>query len=155
MANKKLYKWGTAEEVTDYPVAAGVHIYADDIVVLDTTTGYARTRAAAALVATDKCVGVAYQEADNTGGAAGAITVACQRGINVEFPQSATNPLLVTDTQAYVEDMDYPCCFRTAAPAINVPLGEVKKRTATTVIIRVCEISKHDALKRIEALEGY
>lgn len=77
--NLQLVCRGTPE-ITEYQVAAGVHIYKGAIVGL-TGLGYARPcRSCTAGLTTvmipfDKAVGIAVEEADNSSGAAGAIRV--------------------------------------------------------------------------------
>jgi hypothetical protein len=56
------------QELRSFKVAAGAHIYKGGFVGLN--SGYAR-----ALSAGDQCVGIAYEEANNASGAAGAISV--------------------------------------------------------------------------------
>jgi hypothetical protein len=51
------------QELRRYAVAAGAHVYKGGFVGLN-ASGYAR-----GLVAGDRCVGIAYEEADNSGGA--------------------------------------------------------------------------------------
>jgi len=53
------------QEIRRYPVAAGAHVYKGGLVGLN-ATGYARP-----LVAGDTCVGLAYEEADNSAGVDG------------------------------------------------------------------------------------
>ncbi len=55
-------------ELRSYKMAAGARVYKGGLVGL--SSGYAR-----ALVAGDQCVGIAYEEANNAGGAAGATSV--------------------------------------------------------------------------------
>ncbi len=57
------------QELRRYAVAAGGHVYKGGFVGLN-GSGYAR-----ALAAGDRCIGIAYEEADNTGGADGAAHV--------------------------------------------------------------------------------
>lgn len=66
-----------ANKEFQYPVAAAAKIFAGSIVMLN-ATGFAKK----ATVATgEKCVGVAQEQVDNTGGADGAIDVKVKRGL--------------------------------------------------------------------------
>ncbi len=61
-ANREVDRY-VDQELRSYPLAAGARVYKGGFVGLN-TSGYAR-----ALVAADKAVGLAYEEADNTAGA--------------------------------------------------------------------------------------
>jgi len=67
-ANRELDRY-VDQELRRYAVAAGGHVYKGGFVGLN-GSGYAR-----ALAAGDRCVGIAYEETDNTGGADGAAYV--------------------------------------------------------------------------------
>lgn len=67
-ANRELDRY-VDQELRQYAVASGAHVYKGGFVGLN-ASGYAR-----ALVAGDRCVGIAYEEADNTGGADAATRV--------------------------------------------------------------------------------
>lgn len=142
----------------DVPLAAGVVVYVGDILVRD-VTGYARPRASAALLATDRCCGVATEAKDNTLGAAGALRVACDYHRAIWLSNSSTSAVVVADSQCYVYDRTYVCGFRSAgipSASINVPCGEVLEvDSAKGVLVLVGAISQHDADRRIEVLEGY
>ncbi len=56
------------QELRSFKVAAGAHVYKGGIVGL--SGGYAR-----ALTAGDQCVGIAYEEADNSSGSNGDVSV--------------------------------------------------------------------------------
>lgn len=56
------------QELRSFQVAASAHVYKGAFVGLD--SGYAR-----GLNAADQCVGVAYEESDNSSGSAGDVTV--------------------------------------------------------------------------------
>ena len=82
------------------PVAAGVKIYAGSLVMVD--GGYAKPGAPST---TAVVAGRAEEFADNTGGAAGAISVKVKRGCFF-FNNSATDPITQADLlkDCYVED---------------------------------------------------
>jgi len=66
-ANREVDRY-VDQELRSFQVAASTHIYKGGFVGL--SSGYAR-----ALNADDQCVGIAYEEADNSSGSAGDITV--------------------------------------------------------------------------------
>jgi hypothetical protein len=68
-ANRELDRY-VDEELRALPVKGSAHIYKGALVGIDSSTGCAR-----GLVAGDAFAGVAYEEADNTGGADAAIVV--------------------------------------------------------------------------------
>lgn len=62
------------QDVRSFAVAASTHIYKGSLVGL--SSGYARP-----LEAGDTCVGIAYEEADNTAGSAGDVSIrVCTQG---------------------------------------------------------------------------
>ncbi len=66
-ANREVDRY-VDQELRSFRVAAGARVFKGGFVGL--SGGYAR-----ALAAGDQCVGIAYEEANNVGGAAGAISV--------------------------------------------------------------------------------
>src|SRR5512140_3738312 len=68
-ANRELSRY-VDQELRSFPVAAAEHIWKGALVGVDRATGGARN-----LIAGDAFAGVAYEEADNTGGDDGAISV--------------------------------------------------------------------------------
>ena len=69
---------GSEGVIKSYPVNGGSRIYAGAIVMID-SDGYARP--AAALAANKGCVGIAMEEANNTSGSDGTISVRVQSGL--------------------------------------------------------------------------
>ncbi len=68
-ANRELNRY-VDQELRAYPVAADAHVFKGAFVGVDRATGRVRN-----LQAGDLFAGIAYEEADNTGGAGGAISV--------------------------------------------------------------------------------
>jgi hypothetical protein len=66
-ANREVDRY-VDQELRSFQVAASAHVYKGGFVGLN--SGYAR-----ALTASDQCVGIAYEEGDNSSGSAGDITV--------------------------------------------------------------------------------
>lgn len=79
----------TAGELITVPVAAGAKIYAGALVAAS-ATGYAQPGGVAATLT---YLGRAEQYADNTGGAAGAITVQVRRKRAFYWQNSGTDPV--------------------------------------------------------------
>lgn len=79
----------TAGELITVPVAAGAKIYAGALVAAS-ATGYAQPGGAATTLT---YLGRAEQYADNTGGAAGAITVQVRRKRAFYWQNSGTDPV--------------------------------------------------------------
>ena len=87
----------TAQRNT-YPIKAGAHIFADCFVGMEAASGYAR-----ALVAGDKCLGLATMEVDNTSGANGDLTIEVIHGEQVQMPVSAA-VITSVGSQVYASD---------------------------------------------------
>ncbi len=66
-ANREVDRY-VDQEIRSYPAGPGSHVYKGGFVGLN--SGYAR-----ALHSGDRCVGIAYEEADNTAGSAGDVEV--------------------------------------------------------------------------------
>jgi hypothetical protein len=114
-----------------YPVGAAKRIYKGGLVVVDTTTGYAEAGSDAANRA---FVGVAYEDADNSAGAAGALTVRVKKGgafvynsVGAAQTDVGKQALLVDDNTA-----------KTAATTNNIPVGQVVEYlSATRLRVRI------------------
>ena len=101
-----------------YPVAAGAKVYKGALVCVSTGTGYAQTGADAASLL---FVGVAYDTADNTGGAGGAKTVRVQKSGEYLYNAPTAAQTDVGKPALIVDDNT----VKTAATTNNVPAGVV------------------------------
>jgi len=85
------------QELREYPVGAAEHIYRDAFVGLD-PAGYLK-----AFVPGDKFVGIAYEEADNSSGSAGAVN--CQVRVRGDFYHALSGVALTDfDKPVYATD---------------------------------------------------
>lgn len=101
-----------------YPVAAGTRVFKGGLVAVAAATGYARPAAdTAGLV----FAGVAYESADNTGGAAGAKTVRVLKTGVFAYPKAGTVQTDVGKTAFVVDDGT----VSTAATGQNLACGFV------------------------------
>ncbi|SNS38028.1 hypothetical protein SAMN06265365_15811, partial [Tistlia consotensis] len=83
-----------------FPVGAGKKVYAGGLVVLNAGSAEAGTTALALV-----CVGRAEEQVDNTGGAAGDLTVRVRRG-TFRFANAAADPVDLADvnTDCFIVD---------------------------------------------------
>jgi len=101
-----------------YPLAAGARVFQGALVAVTSATGLAAPAADAAGVV---CVGVAYESADNTGGAAGALAVRVQKTGLYRYPKTGAAQTDVGKTARVVDDNT----ITTAATANGVVAGVV------------------------------
>jgi hypothetical protein len=111
--------------VIAYPVGASKVIYKGSFVVVDTATGYAEAGTDAA---SKNFVGIAYESADNTGGAGGALTVRVKKGGT--FLMNATGGA-ATDMSKDALLVDDNTC-KTAATTNNIAVGKVVEVVSAT-----------------------
>ena len=109
----------------DLPVKSGAHIYAGGMVCINPTNGYAY---AAATVATYIFMGVAVEEADNTNGADGDITVKVRRKGVFLFDATLIAQTMVGTIMYVVDD----CTFDNSTGAGTVECGILVKLVSTT-----------------------
>lgn len=113
----------------EYPVAANAKIYAGSMVNLN-TSGYAKPGAD---VASEKFVGIAQEQVDNTGGANGAKTVVVRRKGVFELSGSS---LAITDVGAAVYVSDDQTVAKTTTN--SVACGKIAGfRSATSVWVDI------------------
>lgn len=101
-----------------YPVAAGAHVHKGGLIAVAATTGLAQPAADAAGVT---FVGIAYEDMDNTGGAAGAKLVRLLKTGVFTYAKTAAAQTDVGKTAFVVDD----ATVSTAATADNVACGVV------------------------------
>lgn len=101
-----------------YPVGAGVHVFKGALLAVAAATGLVQPASdAPGLV----FAGVAYEEADNTGGAAGAVSVRVLKTGVFTLAKAGTGPADVGKTALAVDDGT----VATAPTADNVACGVV------------------------------
>jgi predicted RecA/RadA family phage recombinase len=110
----------------DFPVASNTKIYSGSLVCAN-TTGYA---VPAADTAGLKFVGVALEQADNTGGANGAKTVRLRRTGVFEFDAASITQAMVGTAMYIVDDhtMD-----DASGPTNDIRIGVLVKYVADTI----------------------
>jgi hypothetical protein len=110
-----------AGEIIALPVAAATKINGGTLVALN-ATGYAAPATKAAAL---KILGRAEESADNTAGAAGAVTVLARRKAVFKYANSASDSLTQADVggTAYAEDDSTVCKTATGASAVGKILG--------------------------------
>lgn len=125
-ANRELDRY-VDQELRRYAVATGVHVYKGGFVGLN-TSGYARP-----LSAGDRCVGIAYEEANNAAGADGALYV---RVFTIgDFPHALTGVALTDIGRPVYASADDTLTLTAAG---NSPVGWVVDRPAAdTAIVRL------------------
>jgi hypothetical protein len=106
---RQLGAGAVAQDPPAVPVRAGRHIY-DGTIVMATAAGFATDVAAAS----QTCLGKAAGEADNTGGADGAITVFVRRGTHA-WANDGGDPVVAADLYATVYMTDNQTVCHTAA----------------------------------------
>ena len=108
-----------------YPVEAGEHIYKGAIVSID-DDGYLMPGAD---TASHRCVGVADEEVDNTGGADGDLNCRVVSGRKFRFAATSITQAMLGDAMFIVDDQT----FDDAAGATNdVPCGRLVEFISTT-----------------------
>ena len=109
----------------DFPVAANTKIYAGSLVCAN-STGYA---VPAADTAGLKFAGVALEQADNTGGANGALTVRLRRSGAFQFDAASITQAMVGTAMYIVDDhtMD-----DASGPTNDIRIGVLVKYVADT-----------------------
>lgn len=114
-----------------YKLAAGAKIFKGALVCVATATGYAQTGADAAGTA---FVGVAYESADNTGGAAGARSLRVLKTGDFTFAKAGAVQTDVGRTALIADDNT----VSTAATTNNVACGiVVAAPTGGTLAVRI------------------
>lgn len=105
------------------PVAANTKIYAGALVVMNTSSGFA---APGSVATTLRGVGVAQAQADNTGGANGAINVNVARGCWRFANSSSTDQITLADVGADCYIVDDQTVAKTNGSATRSVAGKVR-----------------------------
>jgi len=125
-ANREVGRY-VDQELRSFSLGAGVHIYKGGYVGVD-PAGYAK-----AFVPGDVCVGIAYEEIDNSGGAAGDKAVRVY--VQGDFELTVTGATLKDVGKAVYATDDATSAFSGHPDAF---IGRVVNRTATnTVVVRL------------------
>jgi hypothetical protein len=112
-------------DVLAYPVGASKRIYKGALVVVDTTTGYAETGSDAA---NKNFVGVAYEDADNSSGGAGAISVRVKK-TGAHLLNAASGAQTSVGKPALLVDDN---TVQTAATTNNIGVGQIVEYVSAT-----------------------
>ncbi len=132
------------QELRSYPVKADAVIYKGAFVVIEESTGYAKPFVAGASAGTTNFfVGIAYEEADNTGGSNGDISVRVFTKGDFEHPVASATITRVGDKVYAVAD---DTLLLTDSSGQNVFVGRIQAHiSGTTCIVRLHGIADADA----------